>query len=201
MKIIALTGAIGSGKSTVASMFAELGVPVIDADKISHELTTTNSVIIKHIISHFGKNYSDENNHLNRAKLRQRIFESDEDKRWLEYYLHPKIYDVIREKIQSIRDHSQKIVYLIIVIPLLFETGKPDFVDEVWNIDSREEDQINRILNRDNITTSLAKKMIAQQCSRTERLKLADKIIVNTGDLLQLKTQVLKIHRIYLRKP
>jgi dephospho-CoA kinase len=194
LKIIALTGAIGTGKSTVAKMFEELGVPVIDADKISHSLTGTNSDIIEMIISHFGNDYCDEKKNLNRAKLRQRIFESSEDKLWLEQLLHPKIYTKIREQIETIKTRSSKTPYIIIVIPLLFETGKPDFIDEVWNIDTQKNEQISRLLARDNMTKSSAEKIIAQQYSREKRLKMADKIILNNGDLTQLRTQILKIH-------
>lgn len=201
MKIIGLTGAIGSGKSTVAEMFAELGVPVIDADKISHELTRSDSVVTQKIIDHFGPEYSDADHHLDRKKLREKIFNSPEDKIWLENILHPEIYKAIQSKINILKSRQSDIPnYIIVVIPLLFETGRPDYIDEVWNIDAPEDLQIQRIMTRDDISETLAKKIISQQTSREERLKKADRVIGNNQNKNELKKMLLNLHLEYSKK-
>jgi dephospho-CoA kinase len=192
--IIALTGGIGSGKSTVANLFADLGVPIIDADQISRELVVSGSPLLEKITSYFGNRYIDDLGNLLREKLRSRIFESEKDRLWLESLLHPAIYEIIKE-----RAKAQKVPYVICVIPLLFETDRPDFIDKVIVVDLAEELQIKRVSERDNISEEEIRAIINSQCSRKERLKKADEIIKNNGDIALLKLQVGKIHKKYLK--
>jgi dephospho-CoA kinase len=197
--IIALTGGIGSGKSTAASFFSDLGVPIIDADQLSRELVMPGSEILKEIITYFGQDYLDTTGNLNRHKLRQRIFEFPEDRQWLERILHPKIYALMKAKIKALflLPDQKNIPYIICVIPLLFETGKPDFIDCVLVIDTEESAQITRAVQRDNLTESQVQNSLKSQCNREIRLKGADDIIDNNGDAAQLKSQVLKLDQKY----
>jgi dephospho-CoA kinase len=195
--IIALTGGIGSGKSTVANLFSDLGVPIIDADHISREIVTPGSDLLKKIIDYFGESYLDPSGNLNRSLLRTRIFESPTDRQWLENILHPEIYNNMKAKIKTLKSTKTSYFYIICVIPLLFETGKPDFIDKVFVVDADEASQIDRIISRDKLTKIQAETSLKTQCSRDVRLKNADEIIENNGDLAYLKTQVLKLDQKY----
>src|SRR5687767_969781 len=116
MFTIGLTGGIGSGKSTVAELFSQLGIDVIDADAIAKMLVDSQEAISKKIIAHFGPSFLDNNGHINRKKLREIIFDSVEERRWLERLLHPLIIDEIKKQVARARSP-----YCIIIIPLLFE--------------------------------------------------------------------------------
>lgn len=193
--ILALTGGIGAGKSTVADLFAARGVRVIDTDKISHELTQSHTPTTQKIINHFGNDYQDEKGGLNRKKLRQKIFESPEDKKWLENLLHPLIYQVVKEEISQIQA-----TYVVVVIPLLFETGVPDFISKIIVVDCDEESQIKRVSQRDNMSSEEIKKIIAAQFPRESRLQKADEVIINTGNIKDLEKSVDMLHRKYYYK-
>src|SRR3990167_8125346 len=128
---IGLTGGVGSGKSTVAKLFAELHIPIIDADQIAHEITEKDTPIFKKLVRHFGPSILDKAGLLNRKKLRDIIFEKREERRWLENLLHP---DII-QRMQA-RSQKTKAPYVILVIPLLAETKSVDLVDRVLVVDA-----------------------------------------------------------------
>jgi len=193
--ILALTGGIGAGKSTVADLFTARGVRVIDTDKISHALTQPHMPATQKVIDHFGKDYQDEKGGLNRKKLRQKIFESPEDKKWLENLLHPLIYEKAKIEIKSI--HAP---YIIIVIPLLFETGVPDFIDKIIVVDCDEEAQIKRVSQRDQMNPEEIKKILAAQFPRKLRLQKADEVIINAGKMKDLEERVDMLHEKYYNK-
>ena len=202
---IVLTGGIASGKSTVADLFADLGIPIIDADQISRELVQPGSIILDKIIGYFGKEYliidEDHKNHLNRSKLRERIFNFPEDRQWLENLLHPEVYKIMRERIQEkIKSHIKNPVpYIICVIPLYFEAKRPDNIifDKIIVIDVPQKLQISRLMQRDHIDQSQAENILKSQATRQTRLINADKIITNTGDLDFLQSQIVKIDQKY----
>lgn len=192
MLIVGLTGGIGSGKSTVANIFAKHGVPIIDADIIAREVTEPNEPALKQIISHFGEHILSKDGALNRTALRNIIFEHAHERAWLENLLHP----IIRQRIEQ---HINLISapYCIICIPLLFETESYPFIDRILVIDSSEQSQIERVANRDQLDKTRIASILQTQATREQRLKGADDVILNDGPLSDLDAQVEKLHTFY----
>lgn len=190
---VGLTGGAGSGKTTVSNLFRELGVDIVDADEISRALVGEGSPLLARILAHFGTDLADAAGGLNRAALRERIFHDPAAKSWLEALLHP----AIREEIQR-RIENGTAAYVIVVVPLLVETGAYDFVDRVLVVDIPEAQQIARLCRRDGISPELANKMLAAQATRRERLDRADDVIDNSVTLSDLADRVRELHHTYL---
>ena len=194
MYIVGLTGGIGSGKSETAKIFDALSVPLIDLDNIAHEITQKNSPGYVGIIKYFGTKYLDKNNEIIRAKLRYDIFRNPEIKKKIESILHPLIFKECKKKISRYKSDE----YIVIVIPLLFETKVYlELIDESLLIDCDEEKQIKRVSKRDKIDNVLINSIIKSQLSRDYKNKLSNKIINNDSTLLSLKNKVNQYH-IYL---
>lgn len=191
--IVALSGGIASGKSTIANLFAQLGVPIIDADVIARQVVEIGTDAYKLIIKHFSQEILLPNNEIDRSQLREIIFNNDHERLWLNNVLHP----IIQEQTQ-IQIVKQTAAYVIWVVPLLVENNLHNFADRVLMVDTPEQLQLERLIQRDNIDESLAKKMISSQISSQKRLTYADDIIVNNGDLTSLTAQVNKLHQQYL---
>lgn len=192
---VGLTGGIGSGKSTVASLFAELGVPVIDTDAISHQLTQAGGAAIPAIRAEFGGNYLDATGALDRAKMRQLVFTDDSAKLRLEKILHP----LILTQAKSLAESSPA-PYVLLVIPLLFETAcYQDWLDHTVTVDCAEENQLARAASRDGLNEQTVRAIMARQLSRSQRLALANDVIYNDGTLSALRLQVSQLHRRYLK--
>ena len=194
MLIIGLTGGIGSGKSTVARHFEALGVPVIDADEVGRELVTPGQPALAAIVEHFGPEMLDENGHLDRARLRERVFTHPEQRRELEAILHPRIRAEIQRRIGELSPDGG---YCLISVPLLLESGWQDLVDRVLVVDAPRERQIERTIARDGVTRQQAEAILASQMDRDARLRAADDVIRNDGDLTALREQVEALHRRY----
>ena len=193
MYIVALTGGIGCGKSTVTQCFANLDVPVIDADEIARQLTAAGQPLLNKIRKTFGDNVFTADDQLDRSALRKIIFNNPVDKSRLENILHPAIH---REMLRQINETMGD--YVILSIPLLAETVQQYPYDRVLVIDCPEALQISRVIKRDNITTEQAHSIIRQQAGREQRLALADDIIENSGTLDDLAKRVSVLHRQYL---
>lgn len=191
---IGLTGGIGSGKSTVAKLFAELGVPIIDADAIVYALTAPKKSTYKKIIAQFGAEYLKSDGSLDRRKLRTLAFQNEEARIWLENLIHPLVFKEIRKRLKTI-----SAPYVILVIPLLFETKACEIVDHALVVDCPEQMQIKRIQERDHTSAKAVKAIIQSQIPRKLRLALADTIIQNCDSLPTLKKQVKKLHGQYLK--
>ncbi len=191
--IVALSGGIASGKSTIANLFAQLGVPIIDADVIARQVVQIGTEAYKLIVKHFSQEILLPNNELDRSQLREIIFNNDHERLWLNNLLHP----IIQEQTQ-IQIAQQTAAYVIWVVPLLVENNLHNFADRVLMVDTPEQLQLERLIQRDNIDKSLAQKMISSQISSKKRLTYADDIIVNNGDLTSLTAQVNKLHQQYL---
>ena len=189
---IALTGGIASGKSTVAQLFAEHGITVVDADLIAHQLTEPDSPLLPAITSHFGEGIL-EAGALNRSKLAEIIFQQPAARQWLNQLLHP----AIRIEMQRQLNESQS-PYSIAVIPLLAESTGIDFIDRVLVVDIPEALQLERLMNRDKLTQADALLRINAQASRKQRLAIADDVILNQSDLAALQQQVAQLHQQYL---
>lgn len=194
MLTVGLTGGIGSGKSAAATRFAELGVPVIDTDAITHELTLPGAPALGAIRAVFGDAVVTAEGTLDRAALRRRIFGDTAARRQLESLLHPRILDEVKTRLATL-----SAPYAVTVIPLLVETGTyRALLDRVLVIDCPEAVQIARAMARSGLSHEEAAAIVAAQASRSERLAAADDIIVNTGTLDALREEVDALHQRYL---
>lgn len=173
--IVGLTGGIGSGKTTIANMFIEKGVTIVDADLVARKVVQPHSKALNQIVSHFGDEILLSNGELNRAELRHRIFANDNDKQWLNNLLHPLIRQEIIDELAVAPNP-----YCILVAPLLFENNLHKMVDRTLVVDVPVNVQIERTCARDNSDKKEVLSIINSQISRSERLALADDIIKNT---------------------
>jgi len=190
---IGLTGGIGSGKSAVASLLMTRGIPIIDTDEIAHRLTEPGQPAFDEIVRNFGQDILDANRRIDRDKLRERVFENAGERQRLEAILHPRIREMVREKLEAL--HAP---YCILVVPLLIESGFIDLVDRVLVVDASEGVQIQRTVARSGLTEPEIRKIIAAQVSRAQRLQKADDVIDNNGDRKHLETEVERLHQWYL---
>jgi dephospho-CoA kinase len=195
---IGLTGGIGCGKSTVASLFAEHGAGIIDTDTIAHDLTRSGGNAIASIRAVFGKDYISADGSLDRAKMRGLIFADAASKRQLEHILHPLILEQAQAQLQQLRSKP----YIIIVVPLLPESAAfRQLVQRVLVVDCDEDTQVGRVIGRSPMTSREVRAIIAQQTPRAARLKLADDVILNEDDLAGLAEQVNVLHQRYSKMP
>ena len=190
---IGLTGGIGSGKSSVAALFADLGVPIIDMDVLAREVVMPGQPALQEIKKIFGVQICNDDGELNRRELRDIIFADPDKRKQLEDIVHPRI----RERAKNLIDEMDT-PYCIIVIPLLFETGRQDTIDRILVVDTSIENQIQRTMQRDNIDEDHVRNIIEAQIDRQTRLDSADDTISNTGDVDNLKSQVNQLHQHYL---
>ena len=187
MFIIGLTGGIGSGKSAATKILKEIGLKNIDLDQITHDLMKPGKIGYIEIKKEFGEKYIDINNAIDRKLLRDEIFSSLELKKRIESILHPIIFKECNKKLNKLKHEK----YLVLVIPLLFETKTyTNLIDESLLIDCSFRTQIERVINRDNVSEALANKIIKNQMSRDKKLLLADKVILNDGNIHNLKVQL-----------
>ena len=189
---IGLTGGIASGKSTVADMFADLGVPVIDTDVIAREVVRPGQPALDEIRERFGEDVIDDEGNLDRAAMRKLVFADHAARGDLEAILHPRIGAETRKQSSAARGP-----YQIIVVPLLTESALREFVDSVLVVDCDEERQVERLLARDAESVEQARRILAAQASRKERLAIADDIINNDHSRADLRNQVLALDRKY----
>ena len=190
---VGLTGGIASGKSTVADMFAELGIPVIDTDVIAREVVRPGQPALDEIREVFGNGVIAADGTLDRAAMRAIVFGDDAARRRLEAILHPRIGEATREQADAAGGS-----YQIIVVPLLVESSLRGFVDRVLVVDCDEDTQVARLLARDAESEAQARRILAAQSSRAERMAIADDVIANDGDLDATREQVKSLHRRYL---
>lgn len=190
---VALTGGIGSGKSTVADAFSRLGVTVIDADIIAREVVKPGSSALAAIARHFGSDFVMPDGTLNRRRLRERIFAHPEDKQWLNTRLHPLIALRTREKI-----HEATSDYVLWVVPLLVENRLYTQANRVLVVDVSPQTQIVRTVARDGVSRQQAQQILDAQASRAERLAVADDIINNDDTPAHIDADVRRLHKLYL---
>jgi dephospho-CoA kinase len=190
---VALTGGIASGKSTVADLFADLGVPVIDTDLIARQVVAPGQPALEAIVARFGPRVLDAEGGLDRRRMRERIFSDPEARRGLEAILHP----AIRAEMER-QSATAGGAYQLLVIPLLAEGGRRDHVDRVLLVDVPEELQLERLVGRDRVTTEQARASLEAQATRAQRLGIADDVIRNTGPMDELRGKVAALHRKYL---
>ncbi|HEY8219993.1 MAG TPA: dephospho-CoA kinase [Methylobacter sp.] len=190
---VGLTGGIGCGKSTVARVFADLNVPVLDADQVAHRLVEKGQPALDQIQKAFGTAILNSDGSLNRKNLRELVFSDIKQKQKLESILHPLIYKTLKSELEQLNAP-----YCIISIPLLFETAMTHFVDRILVIDCPVETQIERVKSRDNLAVERIQSIIDNQVSRTFRKAKADDLIDNSTTDYRLAEQVKKLHNLYL---
>jgi dephospho-CoA kinase len=191
---VGLTGGIGSGKSVASDMFKALGAGVVDTDEISRELTAPAGAAIDAIRKRFGAEFIAADGGLDRARMRRLVFGDVAAKGKLEAILHPLIRERMRADIAAAREP-----YVIAVIPLLFETGVClDLLQRVLVVDCEESAQVRRAAARSGLSAQEVRAIMAAQLARAERLKRADDVLDNSGDIEALRRQVEQLHARYL---
>ena len=189
---VGLTGGIACGKSTVANLFAALGITIVDTDLLAREVVAPGSALLPQIAAHFGAGVLQTDGSLDRGRLRELVFANPAERQWLERLTHPAIRELTDARCEQATGK-----YVIVAIPLLVETGGADRFDRVLVVDCAPEIQLARLQARDGSTRAQAAKLLAAQVTREQRLAVADDVITNDGDLFALREQVEKLHQKY----
>lgn len=191
---VAITGNIGTGKTTISKIFSKLQVPVISADEINKELIAPNTRYYKKIVTKFGDRII-INNTINTKALKEIIFHDLTAKLWLEELLHPAIISTMQQRITTFKD-----AYCILEIPLLIEANLTNIVNYVIVVTAEYNNIQNRLQIRDGTDNKINKKIISHQASLTTQQQYADYIIENNNDISTLTEQVQQLHKILLTK-
>lgn len=191
--IIGLTGGIGCGKSAAANFFQNEGITVIDADDLAREAIETNTPGFESIVNYFGSKIVDSDGLINRAHLRKEVFDDEEKKKVLESIIHPLVRDLMAHKIAASNSS-----YSIIMVPLIFETNSMSNYNRILVIDCDPRLQLERAILRDNNSKEQIQKIIDSQCTREERISIANDIIPNNDSIKNLKTRTIAMHKFYL---
>jgi len=190
MFVVGLTGGIGSGKSTVAELFHEHGIFVIDADDVSREVVEPGEPALEAIREHFGDGILQQDGTLDRAALRQRVFSDDSERRWLEALLHPRIAERLKHYLAEADSP-----YQMLVSPLLLETEQHRLCQHIVVVDVSNETQIQRTMSRDDNDRAQVERIIAAQMPREERLRAAGNVIDNDQPLERVREEVDGLHQ------
>ncbi|AGM45863.1 dephospho-CoA kinase [Aeromonas hydrophila] len=194
MYVVAITGGIGSGKTTVANQFAELGIEVVDADVIAREVVKPGTPALAAIAAHFGSEVITPDGQLDRRRLRERVFTDPQAKGWLNALLHPLIRTEMQRQCAAARSP-----YCLLVVPLLVENRLTVLANRVLVIDVDEATQIERTCRRDGVNREQAQAILAAQASRAQRLAAADDVLDNqNGTPEAIKSRILALHETYL---
>jgi len=196
---IGLTGGIGSGKTAVSEQFQRLGINIIDTDIISRELVNHNPAMLKKIVEIFSDNVLDGKGAIDRKKLSQIVFSNKQQKQQLENILYPAIRNEVKQQIQGFSLLNTPPEYIIIVIPLLLETGFTDLIDRILVVMAEENIRVERIKQRDNRTMGEIHAIISSQVNDDNRIRAADDIIENNNNFKDLESQVRRLHKQYLQ--
>ncbi|MGX9461533.1 dephospho-CoA kinase [Shewanella sp. A14] len=192
--VVGLTGGIASGKTTVAKLFAEYGIDLVDADIIARDVVAIGSEGLKAITEHFGNIILLANGDLDRAALRAQVFNNPQQRLWLNNLLHPMIRKKMLDQVKASTS-----AYVIMVVPLLFENQLDSLVNTTLVVDITPELQISRTMQRDGVSKEQVEHILASQITREQRLALADDIIDNQGEHELLRSQVFSLHQQYLQ--
>ncbi|MCL1050560.1 dephospho-CoA kinase [Shewanella abyssi] len=192
--IVGLTGGIGSGKTTVANLFADLGITLVDADIVAREVVSKDSDGLNAIVNHFGHSVLLDDGNLDRARLRELIFNNNEQRLWINNLLHPLIRETM---LKNCKDALSD--YVIMVVPLLFENGLDRLVQRTLLVDIPPKLQQQRTIARDTVSAEQVKNIIGSQATRAEKLSKADDVIDNQGEISALKCKVNALNTFYLK--
>ena len=190
--IIGLTGGIASGKTTVSNILQELGAEIVDADRVAHQILKKGNRGWQQVIDYFGSDIVDEKGEIDRSQLATRIFNNQKDREKLEEITHPLIIEKIKNRITKLQNkkNDNKKKMIVLVAPLLYETGLEDLVDQVWVVYVNREVQKKRLQNRDKISAEEADNRINSQLSLNKKKQMADIVIGNNGTREELRTRV-----------
>lgn len=192
--VVALTGGIASGKTTVANLFHEhFGIDLVDADVIAREVVEPGTDGLKAIAAHFGQTILNQDGSLNRTALRERIFADPEQKTWINQLLHP----MIRQRMQQALAQTTS-PYTLLIVPLLVENQLQNMADRVLVVDVEESIQIERTIARDNVSIEQAQAILTAQATRAQRLAIADDVLKNDAKNQKLLPQITLLHQKYL---
>ena len=191
--IIGPTGGIECGKSAAANFFQNEGITVIDADDLAREAIEINTPGFESIVNYFGSKIVDSDGLINRAHLRKEVFDDEEKKKVLESIIHPLVRDLMAKKITASNSP-----YSIIMVPLIFETNSMSNYNRILVIDCDPRLQLERAILRDNNSKEQIQKIIDSQCTREERISIANDIIPNNDSIKNLKTRTIAMHKFYL---
>lgn len=192
--VIGLTGGIASGKTTVANLFKQqFKIDIVDADIVAREVVEPGTPGLNAIVEHFGADIIRDDQTLDRAKLREKIFSNPEEKAWLNGLLHPMIREKMIEDLEQVTSD-----YALLVVPLLVENKLDSLCDRVLVVDVDPQTQISRTVKRDNVSEEQANAILASQASREQRLALADDVVKNNPDDPDLLLQITDLHEKYL---
>ena len=199
MKVIGLTGGIGSGKSTVSRFLAELGATVIDADKVGHEAFKPNTKLWREVVAAFGKRILTPGGDIDREKLGKIVFSNSESLSRLNQIMHPRMYDMVKAQLEGYRRQGVDVV--VLEAALLIEASWTSLADEVWVTLGSETTVLRRLKERGGLSEQQALARIHSQMSNEERLSYANVAINNDGDLSRLKTRVEELwHKLHTHK-
>ena len=193
MKVIGLTGGIGSGKSTVSQFLAELGATIINADKVGHEVFKPDTEAWREVVAAFGKQVVSANGNIDREKLGAIVFGNPETRARLNQIMHPRIYDLVKAQLEEYR--RQGVAVVVIEAPLLVEAGWTSLVDEVWVTTASEDTVLSRLKERTGLSEGESRARIRSQLPTEERILHADVVIDTDCDLDELKTKVKELWR------
>ncbi len=195
--IVGLTGGIGSGKSTVARAFGSLGIGWVDADDVAREVVMPGEPALAAIREHFGNDVLHADGTLNRAALRSIVFDNPVERKWLESVTHPRVRERILVHLERLQRQSP---YVLLVSPLLFESGQDKLVDRTVVVDVPLELQLSRTRARDDVSEAQVHAILAAQLPREERLTKANDVIDNSGDHASMMQQVTQLDQHYRNK-
>ncbi|WP_127025897.1 dephospho-CoA kinase [Rheinheimera mangrovi] len=190
--IVGLTGGIGSGKTTIANLFHDLGIQSVDADLVAREVVMPGEPALAAIVQHFGAGILQQDGQLDRAVLRAKIFADETEKQWLNQLLHPLIRQRLLQQLQQCTSS-----YALLIAPLLLENKLQTYTDRVLVVDVPEELQLCRTVQRDQVPAEQVQNILQSQIARPERLRLADDVLLNTVPVFALQPQIQQLHSRY----
>ena len=194
--VLGLTGGIGSGKSAAADILQQWGATVVDTDQLAHRLTAPHGAAMPALIQAFGTAIAAADGSMNRAAMRERVFHDPAARQQLEAILHPMIQQAAEDAVQQAEG-----MYVVLVVPLLFETGHyTQRVHRTLVVDCPEDIQIARVMQRSQLDADMVRRIMAQQWNRQRRLAAADDVVDNQGSLAELQAQLWPLHQAYLEK-
>ena len=201
--VIGLTGGIASGKGTAAQMFAAKGIMTVDADDVSRRISHEDSEVTAKIIKHFGNSIVAAEGKVNRAALREIVFNDVKALKWLEGLLHPLIREELVQQLAKCAKYAKRdassCLYCLLVSPLLLETSQHQLCNKIIVMDINQETQIKRACSRDNMDEKLAEQIINSQMPQQEKRNKADYLLDNNQDKQHLATQVDILHQKLLK--
>jgi len=191
--VIGITGGLGTGKSTVAGILKDMTAPVIDADAVTHQLLQPGTCVYDRVVSRFSPDIVDEEGLIDRKKLANIVFSHEEARRDLERIVHPAVIEQMEQEIQMFACRGQDLA--VLDVPLLLEVGLDELCDEVWVVWCTPQQQLARVMRRDDLDCQKIKRRMTAQMPMQEKVKLADRVVDNSGSLCELRDEVFCLWR------